>query len=291
VSETTSIRVITGPTASGKTHLALELAAKDPSIEIINADAQLLYKGFDIGTAKPTSEERATVRHHLIDVLEPSELFSAADYSNKARETIREIVAKGKQPIVVGGTGFYIDALFFGLVEANIPEHIAQEVRARVEQEYQDKGFDTYHALLEPIDPVLYEQIARERNPVRLLRAWEFYYSTGNTLGEARKVKPEPFEFSPKFEVLEVERSELWRRIEHRIEEMLRTGWLDEVGHLLKNGVTTDMPAMRAIGYRELAEVVEGKSQLSETKEKIIIKTRQYAKRQVTWMKKYVTPA
>lgn len=291
MSETTSIRVITGPTASGKTHLALELAAKDPSIEIINADAQLLYKGFDIGTAKPTAEERATVRHHLIDILEPSELFSAADYSSKAREIIREIVAKGKQPIVVGGTGFYIDALFFGLVEANIPEHIAQEVRTRVEQEYKEKGFDTYHALLEPIDPVLYEQIARERNPVRLLRAWEFYYATGNALGEARKVKPEPFEFSPQFEVLQVERSELWKRIELRIEEMLLAGWLDEVGHLLKNGVTTDMPAMRAIGYRELAEVVEGKSQLSEAKGKIIIKTRQYAKRQVTWMKKYVTPA
>jgi tRNA dimethylallyltransferase len=151
----------------------------------------------------------------------------------------------------------------------------------------KQNGFDTMLERLKIIDPILYEQIFRERNPRRLERAWEFYYATGTPLGEARKKKPEPFELEPMFTVLEIERTELQKRIEARIDEMLAVGWLDEVKQLLASGITTDMPAMNAIGYRELAAVLRKEKMLSEAKEEILIRTRQYAKRQETWMKKY----
>lgn len=282
-----SITVITGPTASGKSALALRLAEEDPSIEIVNADASLIYKGFDIGTAKPTIEERASVQHHLIDICEPHEPFSAAAYSDLARTAIREIIARKKKPLIVGGTGLYIDALFDGLNPVNASEEAQVSARSRAEREYQEQGFDTLHAALQKIDPILFRQIQRERNPIRLLRAWEFYYATGTPLGEARRKEADPFEYSPSYHVLEVERGELWSRIELRTGQMLASGWVEEVRSLLAAGVTMEMPAMRAIGYRELAAVIQGSTTLEAAREKIIIRTRQYAKRQVTWMKKY----
>lgn len=281
------IEVITGPTASGKTDLAMQIAAKDPLVEIVNADASLLYEGFDIGTAKPSKEIRARIPHHLIDILKPAVRFNAAEYATVARNTIREITAKGKTPLVVGGTGFYIDALFFGIAALEADEEKLDQARITVAKEMAEFGFDAMHAKLRTIDADLYEQISRERNPRRLERAWEFYYATGIPLGEARKEKPEPFELGPKFTVLEVEREELRKRIGKRIDEMLAAGWLKEVERLLASGITTEMPAMNAIGYRDLASVVRGETTIDEAREQIIIRTRQYAKRQETWMKRY----
>lgn len=143
------------------------------------------------------------------------------------------------------------------------------------------------HERLREIDPELYSQIRRERNPMRLERAWTHYYATGEPFGEARKRIPEPFEFKPEYRVLTVPRPELWRRIEARVHEMLANGWLHEVENLMASGAPRDMPAMRAHGYRELFDVIEGKLSLDAARESIIIQTRQYAKRQVTWMKKY----
>ncbi|HET6402015.1 MAG TPA: tRNA (adenosine(37)-N6)-dimethylallyltransferase MiaA [Candidatus Kapabacteria bacterium] len=281
------ILVITGPTASGKTRDALALARADPKIEIVSADASLVYRGFDIGTAKPSKEILAEIPHHLIDILEPSEQFSAADYSTRTRKVIREIISRGKAPIVVGGTGLYIDALFDGLVQFDISTEELTEAKRRAKREIAEEGFDAMHDRLREIDPELYVQIRRERNPIRLERAWTHYYATGEPLGEARKRIPEPFEFRPEYHVLTVPRPELWRRIEMRVDEMLARGWLEEVESLIQQGVTRSAPAMRAHGYRELFDVIERKLSLDAARESIIIQTRQYAKRQATWMKKY----
>lgn len=281
------IEVITGPTASGKTSLALQRSDGNPNVEIVNADASLLYRGFDIGTAKPSEEMRQRIPHYLIDIISPSERFNAADYTKTARETIRKIVERGKTPIVVGGTGFYIDALFYGITAANADEKKLEDARALVAREMKESGFDAMHERLRNIDPQLHEQIVRERNPRRLERAWEFYYATGIPLGVVRNNKPEPFEFEPSFTLIEVEKEKLWNNIVQRIDDMLAAGWLNEVERLIGKGVAPDMPAMNAIGYRELAAVLQGAKTLDETREDIIIRTRQYAKRQVTWMKRY----
>jgi tRNA dimethylallyltransferase len=281
------ILVSTGPTASGKTEVAEGLARFDPRIEIVNADASLLYRGFDIGTAKPKKEILAEIPHHLIDILEPSEQFSAAEYSKRAREVIREIISRGKTPVVVGGTGFYIDALFDGISSIEIPEEELSVAKTRAQNEIQEQGFDAMHEKVRLIDPELYIQIQRERNPIRLERAWAHYYATGEPLGETRKRIPEPFEYRPTYKVLTIPRSELWQRIEVRVDEMLSAGWLEEAKGLMQKGITRNMPAMRAIGYRELFDVIEGKRVLDDARERIIFRTRQYAKRQVTWTKKY----
>jgi tRNA dimethylallyltransferase len=162
------IQVITGPTASGKTALALQKARADTHIEIVNADASLFYKGFDIGTAKPSLEERSEIRHHLIDTLEPSQSYSAADYSLAAHAAIQDIIARGNIPVVVGGTGLYIDALFYGLATTDVNEELLLEARAEYERRLGLSGFESMLDQLKPIDIILYEQIVRERNPRRL---------------------------------------------------------------------------------------------------------------------------
>jgi tRNA dimethylallyltransferase len=286
-----TIEVICGPTASGKSALALERAKADPSIEIVNADASAIYIGFDIGTAKPTREEQAVAPHHLIDIVEPHIRFSAFEYSQLARTTIKDILDRGKKPLVVGGTGFYIDALFFGVVAGNASEEVIATARDRAAKEIEENGFDEMHLRLKAIDPDLWSQINRERNPMRLQRAWEYYYANGEPLGEARKKQPEVFEHAPIFTVLEPDREELWRRIEDRTDRLLNDGWIEEVRGLLAKGVTVDMPAMRAIGYQEIAQFLEGELSKSELREKIVIATRQYAKRQSTWFKRYLRSA
>jgi len=284
-----SILVITGPTASGKTEFALNLARNDRKVEIVNADAFLLYRGFEVGTAKPSVELRGEIPHHLIDILDPQEQFSAADYSKIARNVIREIISRDKVPIVVGGTGFYIDALFEGIMPVEISEDRIALAKERYNLELKEFGFDEMHERLREIDPILFAQIRREGNPIRLERAWTHYYATGEPLGESRKQKGEPFEIRPEYIVLEIPRPELWQRIESRIDEMIENGWLDEVKSLKNRGITQDMPAMRAIGYREMFDVTEDKLSLEEARVLIIFRTRQYAKRQATWMRKYVS--
>ena len=281
-----TIKVITGPTASGKSRAAIHLAHQDPLIEIVNADSQLLYRDFDIGTAKPSRPERELVPHHLIDILNPEERFSAAQYSKSAREMIRDIVRRGKTPLIVGGTGFYIDALFKGLIEDSASKEELQEATKRYRAELEIEGFGKMIERLKTIDPDLYEQVSREQNPLRLERAWTYYYANGIALGEARRIQPEAFEFDPSYEVLNLSKAELWQRIEQRVRDMIDQGWTREVERLLSNGVTTDMPAMKAIGYREMAAVVLGVMKQSVAHEQIVIRTRQYAKRQLTWIRR-----
>ena len=282
-----TIDVITGPTASGKTALSLERAGQDSRIEIVNADAFQIYRGFDIGTGKPTSQERAKVLHHLIDSIEPAESYSAGQYAHDARSSILNILGRDKKPLVVGGTGLYIDALFFGISSHEIDDETKQQALERYTNEFEAEGFDALHQKLKDIDPALHEQITRERNPLRLERAWVHYYATGIPLGVARKERSDIFAHQPNFTVLSPDREELRARIEQRVDGMLAAGWVDEVRRLLAHCVTKDMPAMRAIGYRELAQVVEGSLSLDKARELIVNQTRQYAKRQITWMKRY----
>lgn len=281
------IEVITGPTASGKTALALSRAAEDKTVEIVNADAFQIYRGLDIGTGKSFPEERKATPHHLVDILDPQEAYSAGQYATDARAVIIDILGRGHRPIVVGGTGLYIDALFFGISSIDVDEDAKQEAASRYAKELDELGFDHLHEHLKVIDPDLYEQIARERNPLRLERAWVHYYATGVPLGEARKERKDVFQHAPEFTVLMPDRDKLRMRIVERVDAMLAAGWVGEVRTLLTHGVTDEMPAMRAIGYRELAEVIEGHLSLSKAKELIVNQTRQYAKRQMTWMKRY----
>lgn len=282
------IEVLTGPTASGKSSLALARALRDTSIEIVNADASAFYVGFDIGTAKASRADREQVVHHLIDIREPHVRFSAFEYSQLARSVIADILTRGKTPLVVGGTGFYIDALFDGLIPNDANEDQLMIARERAASEIKELGFDEMHQRLRESDPDLFTQINRERNPLRLQRAWEYYYATGLALGEARKLKTEPFAHRPTFTVLDIEREELWRRIEYRTRNLLALGWVEEVRSLMERGVTMEMPAMRAIGYSEIARHLAGEFTEDELFEKIVIATRQYAKRQWTWMKRYL---
>ncbi|MEP7234755.1 MAG: tRNA (adenosine(37)-N6)-dimethylallyltransferase MiaA, partial [Ignavibacteriota bacterium] len=233
------------------------------------------------------AEVRSRIIHHLIDILGADIRFNAAEFAVQARNVLRDILSRGKTPLVVGGTGFYIDALFYGLASVEVEPDKLEVARARVAKEMAEFGFNAMHEKLLSIDGTLYSQIARERNPRRLERAWEYYYATGQPLGEARNAKPEPFEFLPNFNVIEVEREELNRNIVQRIDTMLADRWLDEVIQLLGSGITLEQPAMNAIGYRELVEVAQGRMEITEARELIIIRTRQYAKRQVTWMKRY----
>jgi tRNA dimethylallyltransferase len=284
-----TVTVITGPTASGKTEFALNFARMDRHVEIVNADASLIYRGFDIGTAKPSKAIRKEIPHYLIDIFEPSERFSAADYSKLAREVIRDIYSRGKLPIVVGGTGLYIDALFEGIMPVDISEEQTTAAKIRYSTELEKFGFDQMHEQLREIDPILFAQIRRERNPIRLERAWTHFYSTGESLGEARKRSGEKFEYRPQYLVRYLPRPELWRRIEVRVDKMIADGWVGEMRALMDRGVTRDMPAMRAIGYWQMLDLIEGKLSIEEARELIIIRTRQYAKRQSTWMKKYLS--
>ncbi len=287
VSEHDEVLVVTGPTCSGKTDYALELCEKDSSIEIVNGDSALIYRGFDIGTAKPLKQILGRTPHHLIDILDPSEFFSAGEYSRLAREVIRTIRNRGKRPVVVGGTAFYLDALFSGIMQVDIDPDEMETAKMRIKEEIAVEGFDEMHERLREIDPILYAQIQRERNPLRLMRAWEHYYATGQSLGEARQTKKDAFELSPVFHVFDIPRQELWKRIEARVDSMLKQGWLAEAERLEASGVTREMPAMGAIGYREMFDVLDGVLSLEDARNRIIIRTRQYAKRQVTWMKKY----
>ncbi|MDP4233671.1 MAG: tRNA (adenosine(37)-N6)-dimethylallyltransferase MiaA [Bacteroidota bacterium] len=282
-----TILVVTGPTAAGKTDFALRIAEADPLVEIINADAFLLYRGFDIGTAKPDKDTLSRIPHHLIDFLDPHDHFSAAEYSRLGREAIRDIMSRGKTPIVVGGTGLYIDALFDGIISVEPLNGKLDAARDRTRSEIEEYGFEEMHQRLRGVDPVLFDQILREMNPIRLQRAWEHFYATGEPLGVARERKPEPFEYEPEFHVIDHPRPEIWHRIEVRVDRMIARGWPIEAERLMRRGVTREAYGMRAIGYREMFDVVEGLLSLQEARERIVIRTRQYAKRQVTWMKKY----
>ena len=274
------VLVICGPTASGKTSLSVA-CAKQLNTEIISADSMLVYKGLDIGTAKPSMDEREGVVHHMIDVVSPKEKFSVSDYEAMALPILEDLIAKGKTPIICGGTGFYINSLLyksqFGNVGAN------EEIRLKYEKLAQECGKEYVHAILKEKDP---ESAAKLHfNDVkRVIRALEIYDVTGCPKSMQKD------EYTPRYEFMAVSidypREELYHRIDLRVEEMFSCGLLKEIDGLLKDGVEKDMQCMQGIGYKEILEGMELGMSEGEIKDLVKKNTRNYAKRQVTFFKR-----
>lgn len=273
---------ITGPTAVGKTTLSLELAERIDA-EIISADSRQVYRELTIGTAKPTPEERSRVPHHFIDERSIfAEPFSAGAFAEQANRRIREILGRGWRPLVVGGSTLYIHALQFGL--ADVPD-VADEVRDHIEERLEREGAETLYAELQEVDP----QQADRMDPTktqRLVRALEVYHGTGRPLSHYYENQPEP-PFEYRTVVLNRDRQKLYRRIEERVDRMLERGLLDEVQQLLDAGVDPTRQPLRTIGYREPIQYLQGKIDYDEMVRLVKRNSRRYAKRQLTWFRRY----
>lgn len=273
-----------GPTASGKTELAIRLRQQYP-IEIISVDSALIYKGMDIGTAKPDSEEQRLAPHRLIDILDPSEAYSAADFRRDALQEMSEIVAQGKIPLLVGGTMLYYKALLEGL--SPLPA-ANSEIRKQIEEEAQAHGWEYLHNQLRDLDPVSAQRI-HPNDPQRLSRALEVYRISGKTLTELTQTKGEPIPYNVKqFAIAPKERVELHRRIELRFEKMIQSGFEEEMKALYaRKDLHTDLPSIRCVGYRQMWDYLDGNCSLDEAVFRGICATRQLAKRQITWLRSW----
>ncbi|CAM3196779.1 MULTISPECIES: tRNA (adenosine(37)-N6)-dimethylallyltransferase MiaA [Vibrio] len=273
-----------GPTASGKTELAIRLRQKYP-IEIISVDSALIYKGMDIGTAKPDAREQELAPHRLIDILDPSESYSAADFRRDALKEMNDIVAEGKIPLLVGGTMLYYKALLEGLSPLPAAD---PEIRQQIEKEAIELGWDALHDQLKAIDPVSAERI-HPNDPQRLSRALEVYRISGKTLTELTKTKGEPLPFRVKqFAIAPKERAELHRRIELRFEKMVENGFEDEMKALYaRKDLHPDLPSIRCVGYRQMWDYLDGNCTLDEAIFRGVCATRQLAKRQITWLRSW----
>ena len=274
-----------GPTASGKTALAVELVQRFP-MEIISVDSALIYKGMDIGSAKPDAETLAKAPHRLIDFLDPSESYSAADFREDALKAMVEITAQGKIPLLVGGTMLYFKVLKEGIAKLPAAD---ETIRAQLLLEAQEKGWPALHRELEQVDP----ESAARLNPndaQRLQRALEVYRATGRSLTQWHKQqKTETFPYEVvNIAVSPTDRAVLHDRIAQRFHEMLTQGFYDEVKALYNRGdLNPNMPSMRAVGYRQMWDCLDGKISYAEMEERGIIATRQLAKRQITWLRSW----
>ena len=272
---------IAGPTASGKTALAVELA-KELNGEVVSCDSMQVYRRMDIGTAKPTVEERQGVPHHMIDVAEPDEDFSVSRYCEMASPIVDDIVSRGKTAIIAGGTGLYMDSLIKGNTFAPFP---STGVRERLEQQADAEGMDAMKALLASIDP---EAAARIQDRKRLLRALEVYYETGETITEHnRRTQAIPPRYNPLWLGLDfADRAELYSRIDLRVDIMLEAGLVEEIRSLLASGIPAKSTAMQAIGYKEFVDALAGRSTIAEAAAQVQQASRRYAKRQLTWFRR-----
>ena len=278
------ILVIVGPTASGKTRMAVELA-KAHNGEVVSADSMQIYRRMDIGTAKPTAEEMDGVPHHMIDVADPEEDFSVARYVELASACVDDILARGKLPIVAGGTGLYVDSLLSGRTFAAFSPESA--LRKELEEELAERGGEAMLEELSRVDP---EAAARlhPNDHKRIVRALEVYRSTGKTISEHNR---ETQALPPRYEALTIglnfqDRADLWARIDARVDQMAADGLEREVRELLSSGLSSRCTAMQAIGYKEFVAAVEGDMTWREAEELVKLRSRQYAKRQLTWLRR-----
>ena len=277
---------VVGPTAAGKSELGLQLA-EELGGEIVSCDSLQVYRGLDIGSAKPSVEERRRVPHHLIDVVQPDEPFSAADYGRLARRSVAETAARGKRPLVVGGAGLYLRALLEGLFEGPSRD---EPLRRRLEGLAARYGDVRLHRLLSHVDPEAAARI-RERDRVRVVRALEVFRATRRPISERQRVASQPP--LDGFDVLVLglapSRGELRVRVEQRTDAMLRQGLIEEARGLLER-YPEDLMPLRAIGYRQAVDVVRGRRGIEAARHDIVAKTMRYAKRQLTWFR-HQTPA
>ena len=278
------ILVICGPTASGKTALAVELALRHRG-EVVSADSMQIYRRMDIGTAKPTREEMRGVPHHMLDVADPEEDFSVARYVDMAAKCVDDILSRGKLPILAGGTGLYIDSLLSGRTFA--PFQPDSPLRGELEERLRREGGAAMLARLAQVDP---DSAARlhPNDEKRIVRALEVYQSTGKTITQHNL---ETQAIPPRYDALTLalafeRREDMWSRIDRRVDQMMDQGLVAEVQGLLDSGVPAKCTAMQAIGYKEMAAALLSGGDVRAAAEEIQLRSRQYAKRQLTWFKR-----
>ena len=276
-----NIICIAGPTASGKTALAVELA-KEYNGEVVSCDSMYVYRGMDIGTAKPTMEERQGIVHHMIDVADPDEDFSVSKYCDMAAPIVDDIVARGKTAIIAGGTGLYMDSLIKGNDFAPFP---ATGVREQLEEKAAKVGFDAMLEELRTVDP---ESADRLKDTRRVIRALEVYYETGITITEHnRRTQALPPRYNPLWlGITFADRAELYRRIDSRVGMMLKLGLMEEIRTLLASGIPEKATALQAIGYKEFLSALKGEISVEEAADEVRKSSRHYAKRQLTWLRR-----
>ena len=279
-----------GPTASGKTALALEWAERFGG-EVVSVDSALVYRGLDIGAAKPDAAEQARARHHMLDLRDPWETYSAAEFAGDARAAITDVVSRGRLPILAGGTGLYFRALLEGLAEMPAAD---PEVRAAIEADALERGWPAMHAELAQVDPAAAARIG-PRDPQRIQRALEVWRVSGRAISDWQAASMAAGRRLPlrvlKVMVAPARRSVLHERIERRFDAMLAAGFLDEVrmlralSPLQSHPAPLDLPAIRAVGYRQAWEYLDGQGDAADFRERGIAATRQLAKRQLTWLR------
>lgn len=274
--------VVCGPTASGKTALGVALA-KALDGEVVSADSMQVYRGMDVGTAKPTAAEMDGVPHHMLDVADPTEDFSVARYVDMAAPMVEDILRRGKRPLIVGGTGLYIDNLLAGRSFPPFSGAVRRELTGRVQAE----GLDKLYAELGRVDPVRQGEV-NPNDEKRILRALEVFYETGKPMSAwSAESKNQP----PRFKAVRIgldfqERADLWARIDQRVDQMMAQGLADEARRLLQSGVPPTATAMQAIGYKELTAALLGHEPLEAAADTVKLRTRQYAKRQLSWFRR-----
>lgn len=278
-----SVLVIAGPTASGKTALSIALAQRFDG-EVVSADSMQIYRGMDVGTAKPTLAERQGIPHHLLDVADPQESFSVARYVELASACVEDILARGKLPILAGGTGLYLDSLLSGRTFAPYPttgwrEHLQERARR--------EGTQVLLAELAQVDPETAHRL-HANDEKRIIRALEVYQETGKPISQHNR---ETQALPPRYRGCWIglnfqDRRDLWARIDRRVDQMVADGLLEEVRRLLDRGIDPHCTAMQAIGYKELAQAVATGSGLEEALAEVKLRSRQYAKRQLTWFRR-----
>jgi tRNA dimethylallyltransferase len=274
--------IILGPTGVGKSAAAVELSLRFGG-EIVNADSMQVYRGFDIGTAKPSADDRQRVPHHLLDIVEPEVQFTAADFAARAAEAVRLIVRRGRHPFVVGGTGLYLKSLVDGLFPGPGRD---PAVRASLEEEARTSGLDSLRRELERVDPA-YARLIGPRDKVRLVRALEVFRLTGRPISSHFAETASPIKgFRPVKVGLDLDRPVLYKRIEERVDRMFRSGLVEEVRRLLDRGIAADAPPFRALGYKQVVRCVRGEMPVDEAVRLTKLDTRHFAKRQLTWFRK-----
>jgi tRNA dimethylallyltransferase len=286
---------IVGPTASGKTSLAIEFALKSNG-EIISVDSRQIYRGFIIGTGQPTSEEQDRAPHHLINMFAPSERITAGHYTELVYQKIAEIVGRGKMPLLCGGTGLYLRAIRLGLAPVGKSD---PSLRAEITKKIADRGAEKLYAELAEIDPE-YAATFHPHNLQRLTRAWEIIEATGNSPGNMQSWRSGEtgYEATPSVTIddvgrvtfrlvgIEHPREDLYHRVDLRVEQMVKQGWLEEVRELLESGIPANAPPLQSVGYKEMVQVLKGEMSLDAVIPIIKQRTRQYARRQITWFRR-----
>jgi tRNA dimethylallyltransferase len=273
--------VIVGPTASGKTALALSLASVFDS-EIISADSRQIFKYLDIGTAKPTKEELSKIKHHFIDIIFPDQYYSAGLFGKQASDTVNSIFNLNKVPVVAGGSGLYIKALCEGFFEEEIKPD--PNLRKELQSRFESEGIEPIYSELEKIDPVS-ATLYIDRNPRRVIRALEFYYSTGIPISTAQQKLMTKPQFTPIYFGIQIERQKLYEWINERAKQMWEGGLIDETSRILEMGYSPSLNSLNTVGYKECIDFINGNLNANKALELIAQNTRHYAKRQFTWLR------